>query len=132
MVKAACCRSVASRVSKPRLFSGLSAGFGDDCGAAVPVARKAGAHKDRRDARTTNLAESRFLLQTEATIEYLAEFPRMRSRFVSDFPELAQLRVCRVKGFPNHLIFYIEHHAAIEIVRILHGAMDLETELRDS
>ena len=48
----------------------------------------------------------------------------MGGRFISDIPELAELRVCRVKGFPNHLIFYIEHHAAIEIVRILHGAMD--------
>ncbi len=56
----------------------------------------------------------------------------MGGRFISDIPELAELRVCRVKGFPNHLIFNIEHPTAIEIVRILHGAMDLEAELRNS
>jgi plasmid stabilization system protein ParE len=39
------------------------------------------------------------------------------------------LRVWRVSGFPNHLVFYIEHSAAIEVVRILHGAMDIESEL---
>ena len=77
-------------------------------------------------------AAVRFLLQTEATIEYLAEFPGKGGRFISDIPALSRLRVWRVKGFPNHLIFYIEHPAAIEIVRILHGAMDLEAELRDS
>ncbi len=76
-------------------------------------------------------AAIRFLLQTEATLKYLAEFPGMGGRFLSDIPEFAQLRVCRVKGFPNHLIFYVEHHAAIEVVRILHGAMDLEAELRN-
>jgi toxin ParE1/3/4 len=77
-------------------------------------------------------AAVRFLLQTEATLEYLAEFPGMGGRFVSDIPELAELRVWRVKGFPNHLIFYREHPGAIEVVRILHGAMDLEAELRNA
>ena len=37
---------------------GLSAESGDDCGAAVPAAQKVGAQDGRRDARTTNLAES--------------------------------------------------------------------------
>jgi toxin ParE1/3/4 len=77
-------------------------------------------------------AALRFLLQAEATLEYLAEFPSIGGRFVSDIPELAELRVCRVKGFPNHLIFYLENPNAIEVVRILHGAMDLEAELRNS
>ena len=36
----------------------LSAESGDDCGAAVPAAQKVGAQDGRRDARTTNLAES--------------------------------------------------------------------------
>jgi len=77
-------------------------------------------------------AAVRFLTQAEATIAYLAEFPGLGGRFLSDIPELAQMRVRRVKGFPNHLVFYIEHRDAIEIVRILHGAMDLEVELRKS
>ena len=36
----------------------LSAELGDDCGAAVPAAQEVGTNEGRRDARTTNLAES--------------------------------------------------------------------------
>jgi len=96
----------------------------------IQAARDAEAIADYIGKRSLDAAV-RFLLQTEATLEYLAEFPSMGGRFVSDIPEFAQLRVCRIKGFPNHLIFYIEHHAAIDILRILHGAMDLEAELRN-
>jgi toxin ParE1/3/4 len=81
-------------------------------------------------AKQSPEAAVRFLLQAEATLEFLAEFPSLGERFPIDIPELADLRVSRVKGFPNHLIFYNDHPAAIEVVRILHGAMDIETELR--
>lgn len=77
-------------------------------------------------------AALRFLQQTKSTLQYLAENPGIGGRFVSDHPEFENLRACRVKGFPNHVIFYIEREGAIEIVRILHGAMDLEAELRKS
>ena len=38
----------------------------------------------------------------------------------------------RIKGFPKHIVFFIEHEDAIEVVRILHGAQDIETELKTS
>ena len=38
------------------------------------------------------------------------------------------LRSWRVKGFP-HLVFYKPTGDRIEIVRVLHGAMDLESKL---
>ena len=41
-------------------------------------------------------------------------------------PELAHLRFRRVSGFPNHVIFYFVHADAIEVLRILHGAQDLD------
>ncbi|MFW6171341.1 MAG: type II toxin-antitoxin system RelE/ParE family toxin [Planctomycetota bacterium] len=37
-----------------------------------------------------------------------------------------------MKGFPNHVIFYIEHSSAIDVVRILHGAQDLDAELKET
>ena len=72
----------------------------------------------------------RFLENTESTLRELAGSPGIGSPFESDHPELANLRFRRVKGFPNHVIFYVERTNAIEVVRILHGARDLDTELR--
>lgn len=75
-------------------------------------------------------AAVRFLENTESTLRDLAEFPGAGSRFESEHPGLENLRFRRVRGFPNHVIFYIEHNNAIEVVRILHGAQDLDSELR--
>ena len=75
-------------------------------------------------------AAVRFLEHTESTLTDLAESPGIGSPFKSDYAELSNLRFRRVKGFPNHVIFYVEHSGAIEVVRILHGARDLDTELR--
>jgi len=61
-------------------------------------------------------AAVRFLLQTEATLKCLAEFPDIGGAFATSVPELAGMRVWRIKGFPNHLIFYFRHPEAIEIV----------------
>ena len=70
------------------------------------------------------------LENAESTLKDLSDSPGSGSPFESDQPELAHLRFRRVKGFPNHLVFYVEHTNAIEVVRILHGARDLDTELR--
>ena len=77
-------------------------------------------------------AAIRFLENTETTLSFLADSPGIGSRFPTDSPPLIDLRMHRVKGFPNHVIFYIEHTSAIEVVRILHGARDIEAELRKS
>jgi toxin ParE1/3/4 len=77
-------------------------------------------------------AALRFLECTETTLSFLAGSPSIGSKFPVESPSLANLRTCRVKGFPNHLIFYIKHVGAIEVVRILHGARDIQTELGES
>ena len=81
-------------------------------------------------AKDSLVAAVRFLENTESTLKDLAAFPGAGSQFESDHPELANLRFRRVKGFPNHVIFYVEHQDAIEALRILHGARDLDAELR--
>jgi toxin ParE1/3/4 len=75
-------------------------------------------------------AAIRFLENTEQTLAELAASPALGSPLQSDHPDLADLRFRRVKGFPKHLIFYIERKDAIEVLRILHGAQNLESELR--
>jgi len=76
-------------------------------------------------------AALRFLENTESTLSYLAEFPSIGSPFATDYSEFVSLRTCRVHGFPNHVIYYVEHKKSIEIVRILHGARDADVELRN-
>jgi len=41
-------------------------------------------------------------------------------------PELEGLRSFRVEGFENHFVFYLPRESGIEVVRVLHGARDLE------
>jgi toxin ParE1/3/4 len=74
-------------------------------------------------------AAIRFLDNVESTLQQLFTAPGAGSPFESTHPELANLRFRRVKGFPLHVVFYIAHEEAIEVVRILHGARDLEGEL---
>lgn len=81
-------------------------------------------------AKDSLVAAVRFLENVETTLKDLAAFPGAGSPFESEHPELANLRFRRVKEFPNHLVFYIVHTNAIEVVRILYGARDLDTELR--
>ena len=81
-------------------------------------------------AKDSLVAAARFLENVESTLKDLATFPDAGSPFESEHPELANLRFRRVKGFPNHVVFYVEHRKAIEVVRILYGARDLDTELR--
>ena len=54
-----------------------------------------------------------------------------RPKAAQDAEEIADYiaKDSRVKGFPSHLIFCVEHKDAIEVVRILHGARDLDAEL---
>ena len=99
------------------------------------ILRRRKAARDAEDiadyiAKDSLEAAVRFLENTESTLRELAVSPSTGSPFESDHPELANLWFRRVTGFPNHVIFYVEHKDAIEVVRILHGARDLDTELR--
>jgi toxin ParE1/3/4 len=68
----------------------------------------------------------RFLECAEATFEILAEHPGFGRRRQFTRPELEGLRSFRVQGFENHLVFYLPRESGIEVVRVLHGARDLE------
>jgi toxin ParE1/3/4 len=56
--------------------------------------------------------------------------PALGSVWESDHPELAGLRVLPIRGFENYLVFYRSMADRIEIVRVLHGARDLDSLLR--
>jgi len=72
-------------------------------------------------------AARRFLVATYDTFEFLAANPGMgRSRADLGFPDV---RSWRVRGFPRHLIFYRLVSDRVQVLRVLHGARDLPSEL---
>ena len=73
----------------------------------------------------------RFYRAAEETLRLLSERPRIGSgiRFRSRF--LPGIRWFPLKGFPKHLVFYLPVEHGIEIIRVLHGARDLESLLQE-
>ena len=77
------------------------------------------------------LAANRFLDASEATFRFLAESTQIGAVYPTKNDRLRGLRVFRLKGFPNHVAFYFERQYGIEIVRVIHGARDLDAALQD-
>jgi toxin ParE1/3/4 len=84
----------------------------------IGIACDIGQHRER--------AAMRFLAAAEATFRDLLKKPDLgalgefRSRFLNG------VRRWRVKGFKNYLIFYREVEDGIEVIRVLHGARDID------
>jgi len=76
------------------------------------------------------LAANRFLDASEATFGFLAESPHLGAAYPTRNQRLCGLRVFRVEGFPNHLAFYLNRSCGVEIVRVVHGARDLDEALK--
>jgi len=71
-------------------------------------------------------AAQRFLEAAELTLLEIAEAPLMGAQQFVGSRRLEGMRSRHVKGFPNWLVFYLVTHDTVEIVRVLHGAGDLE------
>jgi toxin ParE1/3/4 len=71
----------------------------------------------------------RFYDFAAVAFEKLARTPGLGEQRHSSNPLLAGLRIWRIDGFPNHLIFYRPIEGGIEIVRVLHGARDIDAVL---
>ena len=71
----------------------------------------------------------RFLAAAHKTFSSLATHPNMGWR-PSLGPAFHSIRAFRVMGFENILVFYRTREGVLEIVRVLHGARDLEALFR--
>lgn len=81
---------------------------------------------------TDNLdASERFLTSAEETFQQISKLPQMGKQCQLSKPKLADIRQQAIKGFKNHLVFYRVLDSDIEIIRVLHGARDLEAILDD-
>jgi toxin ParE1/3/4 len=77
-------------------------------------------------------ATERFLATVEEALQNLLSMPGMGRRREFHKPELSDVRSWVVTGFKNHIIFYREIEDGIEVVRVLHGARDIEAVLGDT
>lgn len=73
----------------------------------------------------------RFLECLEETCNLLLDRPGFGRQLPMKTPELVGVRSYRVQGFDSHLVFYLQREGGIEVLRVLHGARDLEAILGD-
>jgi toxin ParE1/3/4 len=77
-----------------------------------------------------SLAE-RYHVAVDATFAHLADHPKSGSLYDCGIAGLKGLRRFLVKGFDNYLIFYLPQKNGIHVIRILHGARDIDRLLAD-
>jgi toxin ParE1/3/4 len=70
---------------------------------------------------------NRFLARCEAGFERIAAFPESGTRVRLRHPKLKGCRFILVPDFDKILIFYKSSEGKIQIVRVLHGARNIET-----
>ncbi|MCW6048816.1 type II toxin-antitoxin system RelE/ParE family toxin [Lyngbya sp. CCAP 1446/10] len=68
----------------------------------------------------------RFLQLAEATFAQLATIPGMGKIVRLVYSRMGEIRQWRIKDFQDYLIFYQIQDDRVEILRVLHGARDLE------
>jgi toxin ParE1/3/4 len=81
-------------------------------------------------AQDTLDAGRRFYDAVWHDLQRLAEMPRMGARRRSSQPRLVNLRSWPVSGYRNYLILYLASDDGIEVLRIIHGARDVDRIVR--
>ena len=73
----------------------------------------------------------RFNDRVTSTYRSIGRVPGIGEPFRSRRRRLSGPRARRIEGFPNHVAYYRAVEGGVEIVRILHGARDVEAALLD-
>ena len=74
---------------------------------------------------SVELAE-RYFAAVNATCLRLVDHPKSGVVYDSGIARLKGLRRVPVNGFENYLVFYLPHPAGIDVIRVLHGARDID------
>ena len=77
------------------------------------------------DHATVEVAE-RYLMAVDRTCARLAKQPRSGTPYDSGVARLEGMRRVPVSGFMAYLLFYMPRADGIDVVRILHGARDIQ------
>ena len=72
------------------------------------------------------VAAIRFAEAFHASIDFLLDFPESGEIWKPKKARHAPMRIWPVKGFPNHLIFFRMTPDELQIIRVVHGARDLD------
>ncbi len=73
----------------------------------------------------------KFLDAVESAFRLLATMPGIGAPYPLPHPRLARVRCHLVPGFSRHLILYQPKASGVEIVRILHGARNIDRVMED-
>jgi toxin ParE1/3/4 len=71
-------------------------------------------------------AAENFLELAEATFAQILIAPRIGKSVDFVFDHMGEVRQWRIKNFQDYLVFYRVQDDRVEILRVLHGARDLE------
>ncbi len=74
---------------------------------------------------TVEMAE-RYFTAVDQTCARLAKQPLSGTPYDSDVARLEGMRRAPVSGFTAYLLFYMPRTGGIDVVRVLHGARDIE------
>jgi len=72
----------------------------------------------------------RFLHACNVSFHALAQMPELGATRRFGNPAFSSVRVWPVKGFERHLIFYRPLTGGVEILRVIHGARNIERLFR--
>jgi toxin ParE1/3/4 len=71
----------------------------------------------------------RFLFSAEKTFQKLSQFPQRGKLSNFKHPQLIDIRQQAIEGFRKYVIFYRLTDSEVEIIRVIHGARDIEAIL---
>lgn len=74
-------------------------------------------------------AANRFLAAAEGTMVRLAGMPGIGAPWDVERPGLVGIRFLSSSRYPHHLIFYRPLNDGTEVVRVIHGARDIDSVL---
>jgi toxin ParE1/3/4 len=78
------------------------------------------------DERANPEVSDRYLKSVYGAFDLLAQMPGMGAPREQLNPRLNGLRMWPVPDFPKYLIFYRATDETVEVIRVLHGAQDIE------
>jgi toxin ParE1/3/4 len=67
-----------------------------------------------------------YFAAVDATCLRLVDHPKSGVLYDSGITRLKGLRRFPVEGFENYLVFYLPRQGGIDVVRVLHGARDID------
>jgi toxin ParE1/3/4 len=76
-------------------------------------------------------SSERFVEAVQEVIDLLIDHPQIGNPWISRSTRLRGVRRWPIPGFANHLLFFRMTGSHLEVLRLLHGARDLQGILED-